>query len=637
MLDTPEESQTLILNLKKGDKIQFRLDEPGDKWIDSEVIGRSRKGKRKGEWFTCEVDKKRRVYDLSPGTFVWRKIENNRSEIATEQDDQFANECLLQNEEVHEVFAVKVPPDQYHLPHVVKAKNKEHETLKEFNTYSELREDLLTEAQKNNMIGSLWVIVNKELMGETICKARICCRGDMESVDIKTDSPTISKASERILLTVAASKGFKLQSLDFKAAFLQGKPLDREVIVIPPKDLIRWENGKRMLWRLNKSMYGLVDASRNFNQQLDTDLLEAGCTRSTFDKAMYFFHEGDDLIGILAVHVDDVCFAGSGKFYKEIIEKIVRKYTVGRIESDSFNFTGWNLRQNAEGIVLTQQSYLEKLSSEDFTHLSAPGADKFKLLDAKGQHLYRKAVGSLGWVVQVSRPDLSYQHLTFSSKAGRATIEEGRKIARLINKLSETKYELVFSNLGKLEDLRLVVFKDASPAHKNNIETVVSSIQFLVNDQGMMNIVDWKTKKLDIPSASPLAAEAEAAIEAFGRLKFTRALFLEIVKQRNINSTIITDSVSLKQAVESDNSVKDRRTGVAVCTLRKCKEFENIDISWVESHNQLADVLTKPNVNPLPLINVLQGNKYSFPSPSEVRESTIPAKRKKTKKFKGRL
>ena len=57
MLDTPEESQTSILNLKKGDKIQFRLDEQGDKWIDSEVIGRSRKGKGKGEWFTCEVDK----------------------------------------------------------------------------------------------------------------------------------------------------------------------------------------------------------------------------------------------------------------------------------------------------------------------------------------------------------------------------------------------------------------------------------------------------------------------------------------------------------------------------------------------------------------------------------------------------
>ena len=69
----------------------------------------------------------------------------------------------------------------------------------------------------------------------------------METIEIKTDSPTISKPSEILLLTVAASKGYKLQSLDFKAAFLQGKTLDREVIVVPPKDLVKYENGKRIL------------------------------------------------------------------------------------------------------------------------------------------------------------------------------------------------------------------------------------------------------------------------------------------------------------------------------------------------------------------------------------------------------
>ena len=114
---------------------------------------------------------------------------------------------------------MKVPPKQHHLPHVVKAKKKEHSTLIDFNTYKEIREDLLTQEQRGNMIGSLWVIVNKELMGETVCKARICCRGDMETIEIRTDYLTKSKPIERLLLTVAASKGYKLQSLDFKAAF----------------------------------------------------------------------------------------------------------------------------------------------------------------------------------------------------------------------------------------------------------------------------------------------------------------------------------------------------------------------------------------------------------------------------------
>ena len=312
------------VNLEKGDKIQFKLDEGGDRWVDSQVIGRCQKGKRKGEWFTCEINKRKKVYNLSPGTFIWRKVDDSEDQVnemefdvnhAASDEKTVTNECFLQEEEVHEVFAVKVPHNQHHMPHVVKAKNKEHSTLKEFNTYSEIIEDSLTPEQKENIIGALWVIVAKELLGETVCKARICCRGDMETIEIKTDSPTIAKPSERILLSVAACKGWKLQSLDFKAAFLQGKPLEREVIVVPPRDLLKYENGKRILWRLNKSMYGLVDAARNFNKKLDKDLLAVGCTRCTFDKAMYFYFKDSELIGLLAIHVDNICFAGNAGFY----------------------------------------------------------------------------------------------------------------------------------------------------------------------------------------------------------------------------------------------------------------------------------------------------------------------------------
>ena len=512
---------------------------------------------------------------------------------------------------------------------VVKAKAKEHNTLKEFNTFEEIREDRLSPSQKGNVIGSIWVIVNKELMGETVCKARICCRGDMESLEIRTDSPTICKASERMLLTVAASKGFKLQSLDFKAAFLQGKDLEREVIVIPPKDLIRYDNGERVLWRLNKAMYGLVDASRNFNKQLDVDLREAGCQRSIFDKALYMYYDQGELIGILALHVDDVCFAGNTKFQKEIVNKIVVKYTVGRIESTSFNFTGWNLRQDAQGIILTQQSYLEKLSAEDFSLLSVFNKEKNEPLDSAGQQMFRKGVGSLGWVAQVSRPDLAFQHMMFSTKAGHASVEDGRKLARVLNKLSETQYEIKFQNLGKLEDLKLVAFEDASPAHKDNVDTTIGSIQFLANKEGRMNVIEWKSKRLDIPCASPLAAEGEAALDTYGRIKFTRELFKEMINVKEFPAELVTDSISLKHAVESDNAVKDKRTGVAVCTLRKCKEFENIEVSWVDGKNQLADVFTKPNVNTLPLISALQGEKFSFP-----QEPTKEKRRKKKKKKK---
>ena len=91
-----------------------------------------------------------------------------------------------------------------------------------------------------------------------------------------------------LLLSVVATKKWKMSSLDFKAAFLQSN-VDREVIVIPPHDLVKYINGNRVLWRLKKRMYGLVDASRGFWPELDKYLLSVGCQRSIFVKALYFF------------------------------------------------------------------------------------------------------------------------------------------------------------------------------------------------------------------------------------------------------------------------------------------------------------------------------------------------------------
>jgi len=91
---------------------------------------------------------------------------------------------------------------------------------------------------------------------------------------------------------------------------------------------------------------------------------------------------------------------------------------------------------------LTQQSYLEKLSGEYFSIFSAPNKKKDKILDPVGQGKYRKAVGSLGRVAQVSRPDPAFQQMISSTKSGCASEEDGRKLARSINKLQDTKYNL---------------------------------------------------------------------------------------------------------------------------------------------------------------------------------------------------
>ena len=65
----------------------------------------------------------------------------------------------------------------------------------------------------------------------------------------------------------------------------------------------------------------------------------------------------------------------------------------------------------------------------------------------------------------------------------------------------------------------------------------------------------------------------------------------------NVPGEIVTDSKSLKDAVQSNNAVKDNRTSVNITILRSIVEEDNMTILWLSGALQPADILTKPSVN----------------------------------------
>ena len=63
-----------------------------------------------------------------------------------------------------------------------------------------------------------------------------------------------------MLVAVAANSGFKLASVDIRAAFLQSKVLDRDVFIEPPIDV----KNQGCIWKLQKPLCGLDETSRKF-------------------------------------------------------------------------------------------------------------------------------------------------------------------------------------------------------------------------------------------------------------------------------------------------------------------------------------------------------------------------------------
>ena len=133
-------------------------------------------------------------------------------------------------------------------------------------------------------------------------KSRLLASGFEESHQIRTDSPAGGKEILRIFLSIMASKNWKCNSIDIKAAFLQGDNFERDVFLRPPKEAVCSE---KVLWKLNKCVYGLNDAASVWYFTVRTFLLKLGCIQLKADPAgFYWYHEGE-LSGVFLMHVDD--------------------------------------------------------------------------------------------------------------------------------------------------------------------------------------------------------------------------------------------------------------------------------------------------------------------------------------------
>ena len=97
--------------------------------------------------------------------------------------------------------------------------------------------------------------------------------------------------SVRMFMQIAAHQNLIIHQMDVKTAYLNAE-INTEIYLKQIEGYeIRAEDGSEIVFKLNKSIYGLKQSGRNWNQLLHSCLEQNGFKRNPVDHCVYTKHD----------------------------------------------------------------------------------------------------------------------------------------------------------------------------------------------------------------------------------------------------------------------------------------------------------------------------------------------------------
>ncbi|KAL4341923.1 hypothetical protein GQ457_08G014960 [Hibiscus cannabinus] len=428
-------------------------------------------------------------------------------------------------------------------------------------------------------------------------KARLVAKGftQIEGVDYTdTFSPVAKMTSFKILLALAACKQWHLLQLDVNNAFLNGI-LDEEVYMkLPLGYKPAGSDSSRLVCKLNKSIYGLKQASRQWFGTFSQVVLKCGFSQSPYDHSLFVKGTRDDFVALL-VYVDDIILAGKNLELIQGVQLFLKEHFNLNELGELKYFLGFEIARNSTGISLSQRQYALQLL-EDSKSLAKKPADlpilsPHKLSKNEGELLpdpadYRRLVGRLLYLTH-TRPDVTYAvHLLsqFVVAPRKPHLMAAYHLLSYIKKAPGLG--LFFSSNSSLQ---LSAFVDSDYSSCPDTRRSTTGYCTYLGDC----LISWRSKKKTTVSRSSCEAEYRAMASVTCELVWLAALlssFQVAVPQAHL----YCDNQSAIH-LASNQVFHERTKHIEVdCHFvreKVCIGF--IKLFHVRSENQLADIFTK--------------------------------------------
>ncbi|MGZ6286000.1 MAG: reverse transcriptase domain-containing protein, partial [Ktedonobacterales bacterium] len=461
---------------------------------------------------------------------------------------------------------------------------------------------------------SRWVFsVKANEDSTTRFKARLVARGDRQvDVDVRDIyAPVVNYTTLRAMFAVAALNDYELDQLDVVTAFLNGKLEDNVYLKIP--DGFNPKPG--YVLRLRRSLYGLRQSPRIWNETLHNYLTERGLCQSAVDPCLYFV-PGKIWV---AVWVDDfLCMAVDKSTQQDFEQALASKFKIKSM-GPVRHFLGLEVTrdrvQRTINITATQfiVDTLERFGMTECKGATTPmhpnlvlrpTPDNEKPL-SPNTYPYRALIGSLNYLATLLRPDIAYAVNRLARYQNRPSLEHWDAAKTVLRYLQTTQSQgLLYSahhpSTHATDDgvpqqtLRppneLFGYADASWADDAEHRRSQTGFVYMYANAA----IDWRSSRQTVVALSSTEAEYLSLSAATKEALYLRNLMAVLTDAPAAPVAILEDNQStIKLALKQTSSDRTKHIDIRHHFVKHCVSNGVIHLEYVPTQFQAADCLTK--------------------------------------------
>ncbi|XP_031266905.1 uncharacterized protein LOC116125303 [Pistacia vera] len=348
--------------------------------------------------------------------------------------------------------------------------------------------------------------------------------------------------------------------------------------------------------KLLKSLYGLKQASQQWNSKLTSSLLGFGFIQSKSDYSLFTKHDGDTFIALL-IYVDDFLVASNSTAAIASLKTFLNsKFKIKDLGTLHY-FLGLEIARSTKGIHLCQRKYAFDILADSgmlgCKPLKLPIDQHFKISKSEGTPLldpsiFRRLIGRLLYLT-ITQPDIFFvvQLLSqFMDQPSSSHLAVAYRILRYIK--SAPAQGLLLSSTSQLQ---LQAYCDSDWASCPDSRRSTTRYCVFLGQ----SLISWKTKKQSVVSRSSAEAEYRSMAATCSELTWLRFILQDLGISHPQAATLFCDNqAALHIAANPIFHERTKHIELDCHLIRDKIQDGSIITAHVSSQSQLADTFSKP-------------------------------------------